>query len=75
MMTPGQREFIEVILETRMFPEEIVAAVEVLLAETNEAVTKDQAMHLIQNLMKAPERDLDEYSGDMGRHVGGVIHR
>ena len=71
-MTPGQREFIEVIMDTRQFPPEIVQAVEVLLSQPSGAISKDQAIHLIQDLLKAPEKD--DWR-DLGWRVGGVIER
>ena len=68
-MTPGQREMIEVILETRQLPNEIRLAVELLLEQEDGAMTKDQVHHLVMDLLECPEIE------DSDIRVGGIIER
>lgn len=67
-MTPGQREILEAILDTRELGPEIVLAVELLLQDDAE-MTKDQVHQLVIDLLKMPERD------DAEVRVGGIIER
>lgn len=68
-MTPGQREMLELILETRQLPPEISLAVRLLLDQVEGAVTKAQVHTLVIDLLKTPELE------DAEIRVGGVIHR
>lgn len=67
-MTPGQREMLEAILETRQLGPEIVLAVELLLRDGAD-MTKDQVHQLVIDLLKMPEHEEAEF------RVGGVIER
>lgn len=66
-MKPGQREMLELILETRELGPEIVLAVELLLRD--DTMTDRQVNDLVMELLKMPEQD------DAEIRVGGVIHR
>jgi hypothetical protein len=67
-MTPGQREMLELILETRQLAPEIILAVRLLLDQEDGAVTKDQVHSLVMDLLVAPEIE------DADVTVGGIIH-
>lgn len=68
-MTPGQREMLELILETRQLAPEVVMAVKLLLRQQEGAVTKVQVHQLVVDLLMAPEME------DVEVRVGGLIHR
>jgi hypothetical protein len=68
LMTPGQREMLELILETRQLAPEIILAVRLLLDQEDGAVTKDQVHSLVMDLLVAPEIE------DADVTVGGIIH-
>lgn len=68
-MTPGQREMLELILETRQLPGEIHLAVELLLAQEDGAVSKEQVHTLVIDLLKCPEIE------EADVRVGGIIER
>lgn len=67
-MTPGQREMLEAILETRQLGPEIVLAVELLLRD-GDGMSSDQVHGLVIDLLKMPEHDEAEFK------VGGIIER